>query len=36
MRIYLMLILVVVFSSCVRNKNGQAVQTMAPCKYKCF
>ncbi len=36
MRIYLMLILVVVFSSCVRNKNGQAVQTMAPSNTNVF
>ncbi len=36
MRIYLMMILVVVFSSCVRNKNGQAVQTVAPSNTNVF
>lgn len=36
MRIYLMLILVVVFSSCVRNKNGQVLQNTAPTNEKVF
>lgn len=30
MRIYLVLILMVIFSSCVRNKNGQALQNASP------
>jgi len=30
MRIYLMLILMVIFSSCVRNKNGQTLQNASP------
>ena len=36
MRIYLILILVVVFSSCVRNKNGQALQNATPTNSKVF
>lgn len=36
MRIYLILILVVVFSSCVRNKNGQVLQNAAPTNAKFF
>ncbi len=30
MRIYLVLILMVIFSSCVRNKNGQTLQNASP------
>jgi hypothetical protein len=30
MRIYLLLILMVIFSSCVRNKNGQTLQNASP------
>lgn len=36
MRIFVMLILVVVFSSCVRNKNGQMTQTQLPNGGKVF
>ncbi len=36
MKVYLMLILVVVFSSCVRNKNGQAVQSVVQPNAKVF
>ena len=36
MRIYLMLILVVVFSSCVRNKKGEAVQNNLPANTNVF
>jgi hypothetical protein len=36
MRVYLILILVVVFSSCVRNKNGQVVQNAVPTNEKVF
>jgi hypothetical protein len=36
MRIFVMLILVVVFSSCVRNKNGQMTQTQLPADGKSF
>ncbi|NOR74523.1 MAG: hypothetical protein GQ525_05140 [Draconibacterium sp.] len=36
MRIFLMLILVVVFSSCVRNKNGQVIQSAVPTNAKVF
>lgn len=36
MKVYLMLILVVVFSSCVRNKNGQAVQSVVQSNAKVF
>ncbi len=36
MRIFVMLILVVVFSSCVRNKNGQMTQTSLPADEKSF
>ncbi len=36
MRVFLMLILVMVFSSCVRNKNGQVVQTVPQGNAKAF
>lgn len=36
MRIFVMLILVIVFSSCVRNKNGQMTQTQLPVDGKAF
>ena len=36
MRIFVMLILVVVFSSCVRNKNGQMTQNQLPVDGKAF
>jgi hypothetical protein len=36
MRIFVMLILVIVFSSCVRNKNGQMTQTQLPDGGKAF
>ena len=36
MRVFVMLILVVVFSSCVRNKNGVAVQNTLPANSKIF
>ena len=36
MRVYLMLILVVVISSCVRNKNGQVIQNAIPTNAKVF
>jgi hypothetical protein len=36
MRVFVMLILVVVFSSCVRNKNGVGVQNTLPANSKIF
>ena len=36
MRVFLMIILVIVFSSCVRNKNGQVLQETAPVSEKVF
>ena len=36
MRVYLMLILVVLFSSCVRNKNGVVMQNTAPVSANVF
>ncbi len=36
MRVFVILILVVVFSSCVRNRNGQAIQNAVPVGAKSF
>jgi hypothetical protein len=36
MRVYLILVLLVVFSSCVRNKSGQVVQNAVPTNEKVF
>lgn len=36
MRVYLLLVLIVVFSSCVRNKSGQVVENAAPTNAKMF
>ncbi|MBT6005300.1 MAG: hypothetical protein HOG79_06245, partial [Prolixibacteraceae bacterium] len=36
MRVFFILILVLVFSSCVRNKNGQVIQNAVPTNAKVF